>query len=337
MILVSNIKEGGLRLNQSLLLSSSPHIKSKDSVSRIMIDVVIALVPAIISAVYFFGPRVIAVLITTVASCVLSEYIAQKIMKKSITICDFSAVVTGVLLTLNMPPSIPLWIAAIGGFIAIVVIKQMFGGIGQNFINPALGARVILMLSWTQQMTTRVNPVNPDAVSSATPLAYIKSGQQIIEGVEKLRYIDLLLGHAGGCIGETSILALLIGAAYLLWRKVISPAIPLSFIGSAALLSWIFGGQRPFTGDFLYHILTGGLILGAFFMATDYSTSPVTTKGRIIMGIGCGLITVIIRLYSSYNEGVSFAILLMNVMTPIIDKFTIPKAFGGEVKVEKHT
>ncbi|NSW89648.1 MAG: RnfABCDGE type electron transport complex subunit D [Firmicutes bacterium] len=317
-------------MNNTLLLSSSPHIRGRDTTQRIMIDVVIALVPAVISGIYFFGSRVIMVVLITVISCVISEYASQKIMKRNITISDFSAVVTGVLLALNLPPAIPLWIAAVGGIIAIVIIKQMFGGIGQNFMNPALGARVILMLSWTQHMTNWINPKVPDAVSSATPLIYIKKGQEIMEGINRPDYIEFLLGHAMGSIGETSVLALLLGGAYLLYRKVISPAIPFSFIGSAALFSWIFGGNRPFTGDFLYHILAGGIMLGAFFMATDYSTSPVTTKGKIIMGIGCGIITIIIRLYANYPEGVSFSIILMNLLVPLIDKYTVPRTFGGE-------
>ena len=327
--------EGGKELNNALLLSSSPHIRVKDTTQRIMIDVVIALVPAIISGIYFFGPRILAVIFTTVISCVISEYTARKVMKRDITISDFSAVVTGVLLALNLPPAIPLWIAAIGGAIAIIIIKQMFGGIGQNFMNPALGARIILLLSWTQQMTNWINPKAPDVISSATPLIFLKKGQEIMEGINKPPYVEFFLGHAVGSIGETSVLALLLGGAYLLYRKVISPAIPLSFIASVALFSWVFGGSTPFTGDFLYHVLAGGITLGAFFMATDYSTSPVTTKGKIIMGIGCGVITTVIRLYANYPEGVSFAIILMNIFVPLIDKYTIPKSFGfgGESKV----
>ena len=315
-------------MENTLNLSSSPHITGKDTTRRIMIDVVIALIPAVISGVYFFGARVLAVVLTSVISCVLWEYISRKVMKRSVTIADFSAVVTGILLALNLPPSIPLWIAAVGGFVAIVIIKQLFGGLGQN---PALGARVILMLSWTQQMTNWANPATPDVISAATPLVALKKGQEIIETIRP-DYLEFFLGHALGSIGETSVLALLIGGLYLIYRKVISPVIPLSFIGSAALLVFIFGGDNPFTGDFVYHILAGGIILGSFFMATDYSTSPVTTKGKIIMGIGCGIITSVIRLYANYPEGVSFAILLMNVLTPMIDKFTVPTSFGGETK-----
>ncbi|NLC68364.1 MAG: RnfABCDGE type electron transport complex subunit D [Clostridiaceae bacterium] len=361
------------------MMSSSPHIRSKESTRRIMADVIIALLPAVAWGTYYFGPRVLLVALVTVASCVISEFICEKIMKRDITIGDLSAVVTGVLLALNLPPAIPLWIAAIGGIIAIVLIKQIFGGIGQNFMNPALGARVILLLSWTQHMTNWTNPRMPaaadtvsnatqvadavstatqiadvaysvssvadavssatsvaDAVSSATPLIYAKTGQDVLGGVARPEYLDLFLGRVLGSIGEISVLVLLIGAAYLLIRKVITLSIPLSYIGTVALLTWILGGDKPFTGDFLYHILAGSLILGAFFMATDYSTSPVMEKGRIIMGIGCGIITVVIRLYSNYPEGVSFAIILMNLLVPLIDKFTIPRAFGGESRIERH-
>lgn len=402
-------------MNDALMMTSSPHIRSRESTRRIMADVIIALVPAVAWGAYFFGPRVLLVLLVAVASCVISEYVCRKIMKREITIGDLSAVVTGVLLALNLPPAIPLWIPAIGGIVAIVLIKQIFGGIGQNFMNPALGARVILLLSWTQHMTNWTNPSISavadtvsyatqaadaisnatqvaetisaasqiadaasaatqiadaastatqiadavssatsltdavssatslaDAVSSATPLIYAKTGQDVIGGIAKPEYLDLFLGRVLGSIGEISVLVLLIGAAYLIIRKVISPSAPLSFIGTVALLSWIFGGSKPFTGDCLYHILAGGLVLGAFFMATDYSTSPVTEKGRIIMGVGCGIITVVIRLYSNYPEGVSFAIILMNLLVPLIDKYTIPRVFGsgalgGEGKIGRHS
>jgi len=296
-----------------------------------MADVVIALAPASILGIYFFGARVILVILTTVLSCVASEYITRRILKRESTIGDLSAVVTGVLLALNLPPTIPLWIAAVGGVVAIVIVKQLFGGIGQNFMNPALAARVFLLIAYTQAMTNWVIPGQPDAVSSATPLAMIK-GKEAIEG-SLPGYWDLFIGNIGGCIGETSVLALLIGAAYLFYRRVITPEIPVAFIGTLALFTCIFGKDGLFTGDPLYHILSGGLILGAFFMATDYSSSPVTAKGRIIMGVGCGLLTAIIRLYANYPEGVSFAILIMNVAVPLIDRFTVPKSFGGEKAV----
>jgi len=316
-------------LESTLLVSSSPHLRDKDTTRRIMIDVCIALAPASIFGIYYFGARAVLVLLVTVLSCVVSEYITRKLMKRESTIGDFSAVVTGVLLALNLPPTIPLWIAAVGGAVAIVIVKQLFGGIGQNFMNPALGARVFLLIAYTQSMTKWVIPGQPDAVSSATPLALIKKGKEAVEGVLP-NYWDLFIGNIGGCIGETSVLALLIGAAYLFYRRIITPEIPLTFIGTVALLTWVFGGDSLFAGNALYHILSGGLILGAFFMATDYSSSPVTSKGKIIMGIGCGLITAVIRLYANYPEGVSFAIILMNVIVPLIDRYTIPRSFGGE-------
>lgn len=294
-----------------------------------MIDVVIALAPASLMGIYLFGARAALVILATVLSCVVSEHVACRLMKKASPIGDFSAVVTGVLLALNLPPTIPLWIAAVGGIVAIVIVKQFFGGIGQNFMNPALTARVFLLIAYTGSMTTWISPGQVDGVSSATPLALVKKGQEVVEGVMP-GYWDLFIGNVGGCIGETSVLALLIGAAYLLYRRVITLEIPLSFIGTLALLTWIFGGDRLFSGDFIYHVLSGGLILGAFFMATDYTTSPMTAKGKIIMGVGCGLITAIIRLYAGYPEGVSFAIILMNVVVPLIDRFTVPKSFGGE-------
>ena len=297
-----------------------------------MIDVAAALMPAAIYGAFVFGPRVILVILTTVLSCVASEYITCRLMKKENSIWDFSAVVTGILLALNLPPTLPLWIAAVGGFVAVVIVKQFFGGIGQNFMNPALTARVFLLIAYTQSMTKWVIPGQVDGVSSATPLQLVKKGAEAVEGTVP-GYWELFVGYVGGCIGETSVLALLIGAAYLLYRRVITPEIPLAFIGTLALFVWVFGGEGLFTGDVLYHVLSGGLVLGAFFMATDYSTSPVSTKGRIIMGIGCGLITAIIRLYANYPEGVSFAIILMNVAVPLIDRFTVPKSFGGEKAV----
>lgn len=317
-------------MEKSLLVSSSPHLRDGASTRRIMADVIIALIPASAFGVYFFGARVLLVILTSVLACVLSEYAARKLMKRESTIKDLSAVVTGLLLALNLPSTIPLWIAAVGGVIAIVIVKQMFGGLGQNFMNPALGARVFLLISYAKFMTNWVTP-GVDAVSTATPLAMIKGTEEVVGTLPG--YFELFIGRVGGCIGETSVLAILIGAGYLIYRRVISLEIPLTFIASLALFVWIFGGGKLFTGDFIYHILSGGLMLGAFFMATDYSTSPITSKGRLIMGIGCGLITAVIRLYANYPEGVSFAIILMNIITPLIDRFTIPRSFGGEKSV----
>lgn len=336
-------------MENRFVVSSSPHIRDSVNTRRIMLDVIIALLPASVAGIYFFGLRALAVILVTVSSCIISEYLARKAMKRNCTIGDLSAVVTGLLLALNLPPTIPFWIAAIGGVVAIVVVKQMFGGLGQNFMNPALAARVVLLVAYTEQMTNWVNPRGVDAISTATPLEVLKSSlvetavdaagsatpaaEVALQAAEMPTYLQLFLGQVGGCIGETSALALLLGALYLLARRVIGLQIPLTFIGTTALFTWIFGGATLFTGDFLYHILAGGLILGAFYMATDYATCPVTNKGRIIMGIGCGILTGIIRLYTNYPEGVSFAIIFMNVVVPLIDRFLVPKSFGGGKKV----
>jgi len=313
-------------LEKSFIVSSSPHIRDNANTRKIMLDVIIALLPASLAGVYFFGPRTLLVILVSVLACVLSEYASRKLMKRSNTISDLSAVVTGLLLALNLPPTAPLWMVVVGAVVAIVIIKQLFGGIGQNFINPAMGARVFLFMSYANHMTNWVIP-GADAVSSATPLGILKA-EEAAEAVLPT-YKDLFLGNIGGCIGEVSAAALLLGGVYLVARKVIGPEIPLAYIGTLGLFTWIFGGPTFFSGDFLYHILSGGLMLGAIYMATDYATSPMTTKGRIIMGIGCGLLTGIIRLYTNYPEGVSFAILIMNVMVPLIDRYTVPKSFGG--------
>ncbi len=323
-------------IKNKLIVSSSPHVRSEETVNRIMLDVVIALMPAMIAGALYFGYRAIIITLISVLSCVISEYSWQKICNKPISINDWSAVVTGMLLAFNMPVTVPLWIPAIGGLIAIILVKQLFGGLGQNFMNPALAARAILLTSWPAMMTKWVKPFTQlplfgdvDVVSAATPLAIIKGTEAAGQALPS--YMDLFLGNIGGCIGETSVLALLIGAGYLLYRKVINWKIPVSFIATVAVLTFVFGKGGLFTGDALYHILSGGLILGAFFMATDYASSPVTPKGQIIMGIGCGILTSVIRLYGGYPEGVSYSILLMNVAAPLIDKYTAPVKFG-EVK-----
>lgn len=307
-------------MNKMLLTSSSPHIRGNESTRRIMLDVIIALVPAMILGVYYFGISTVWTITVTVASCVISEYLTRKALKAEQTIGDLSAVVTGVLLALNLPPRIPLWIAAVGGAIAIVIVKQLFGGIGQNFMNPALGARVILVISWPLQMTRWLMPGSVDAVSTATPLSIIRFGGEVPT------LMELFIGKTGGCIGETSAAALLLGAAYLFFRRVIKPDIPLIYIGTFALLTLIFEGNVP------YHLLAGGLMLGAFFMATDYSSTPMTLKGKLIFGFGCGVLTFVIRFYTGYPEGVSFSIILMNLVTPLIDSLTIPVSFGGVKK-----
>jgi len=314
----------------NLLAGSSPHIKNNETTSKVMKDVIVALVPAIIAGLYFFRIQAALVIVVTVLSCVLSEYIWTKLSKKPSTIKDLSAVVTGILLALNLSPTVPLWIAVIGGAFAIIIVKALFGGLGHNFINPALGARAFLMASWPVQMTSWKSPSAAiDAVSSATPLALIK-GTEAAGQLPSL--MNLFIGNIGGCIGETSVIALLLGAAYLLIKRVITPELPLAFIGTVGLMTWILGGTEMFQGDFLYHIFAGGLMLGAFFMATDYTTSPITLKGRVIMGMGCGLLTSVIRLYGGYPEGVSYSILLMNLVVPLIDRYLVPKSFGGDVK-----
>ena len=313
--------------NRSLLIAgSSPHLRSDATAQKIMLDVIISLLPAAGAAGYFFGAKAALVIAVTVAASVAAEFIANKVMKKPVTVGDLSAAVTGLLLAFNLPPSIHPALAAIGGFFAIIVAKQLFGGLGMNFINPALAARAFLMASWPVAMTTWTNP-HLDTLSSATPLALIKG----VEGVTGVMpsISDLFLGNVAGSLGETSAVALLIGAAYLVARRIITLEIPLAFIGTTALMTWALGGKSLFTGNVPYHLFAGGLVLGAFFMATDYPTSPTTANGRLIFGIGCGLLTAVIRLYGGYPEGVCYSILLMNLAVPLIDKFSVPKSFGG--------
>ncbi len=309
---------------KKLVVSASPHLCTKDTTQRIMLDVVIALIPALIAAVVLFGPRVLAVTATTVISAVLSEFAARKVMKRHNTIQDLSAIVTGLILAFNLPVSIPLWMAAVGSFFAIVVVKQMFGGIGQNFANPAIVARIVLLLSFGQAMGNWTAPLSwkTDAVSTATPLAII--GGESSEALPSL--LDMFLGIRGGCIGETCSLALIVGGIYLMARKVISYKIPVAFIGTVAVIMLIAG---KFDLEFLaYELMGGGLLLGAFFMATDYSTSPIKSNAKIVFGVGCGLLTCVIRLFASLPEGVSFAILIMNLLVPHIETIMAPKPFG---------
>ncbi len=317
-------------METKFVLSSSPHVKQKDRISGIMLDVIIALIPAIFAGVYFFGLRALAVIVTSVATCVLSEYLYQRITKKPNTVKDLSATVTGILLALTLPPAIPLWMVVIGGVFAIIIVKQLYGGLGKNFMNPALAARCFMMVAWAGAMTTFPEPFMADTISSATPLAVLKGTSTGIIP----EFSGLFVGAKGGCIGETSGLALLIGFLYLLIKRVVDWRIPVTYILSFALLMYFFG-INPTTlpqEDFvILHILAGGLLLGAFFMATDYVTTPNTSLGMIIFGLGCGILTFAIRRFGGYPEGVSFAIILMNVATPLIERFTIPKTFG-EVK-----
>ena len=321
---------------KKLTVSASPHVKGEATVTGIMFDVIIALCPAAIASVAIFGLRAALVIAVCVGSCVAFEYLSRLAMKKHSTIGDLSAVVTGVLLAFNLPVSVPLWMAVIGSFVAIVIVKQLFGGIGQNFANPAITARIVLLVSFASAMTNFPVPKTPDAVTTATPLATLSSfdlsvdltGQiTMYQAADRLpSFFNMFFGVRQGCLGETCAVALLIGAAYLIARRVIRVAIPLAYIGTVAVFMLIASRfDLTFTA---YELLGGGLILGAFFMATDYSTSPVTTKGKVVFGIGCGILTAVIRLYGSLPEGVSYSILLMNIACPLIEKVTAPAYFG---------
>ncbi len=322
--------------NKKFTVSASPHTFSKDTVTRIMLDVIIALVPALIASVILFGMRALAITAVSVGTCVLSEYVSRIVMKRHQTIGDLSAVVTGILIAFNVPVSIPLWMVIIGDIFAIIVVKQMFGGIGMNFVNPALIARIVLLASFPTKMSNWTAPVfgKAEAITTASPLNIIgelyKKGDvsaKALRSAENMpSLIDMLLGKRAGSLGEVCAVALLLGFIYLLARRVIKITIPLSFVGTVAVVMLIAG---KFDLTFLaYEILSGGLLLGAIFMATDYTTSPVNVKGKIIYGIGCGLITSAIRLFGTLPEGVSFAIILMNILVPHIENLTTPKPFG---------
>ena len=305
----------------NLIVSVSPHLTHKDSTRTIMRDVLIALIPAVIASIVIFGWRALLLTIVCVGTAVFWEWAFQKICKRKNTVCDLSAAVTGLILAMNLPVDLPLWQAAFGTLVAIVVVKQLFGGIGYNFANPAITARVVMLIAFAGTMTTWAAPnfcFGADAVSAATPLAVLKEG-----GSYSL--LNLFLGTVGGSMGETSALALLIGFVYLLCRKVISWHTPVAFIGTVFVLALVKGGFM----FGLAEILAGGVFLGAIFMATDYVTTPQTPWGRVIFGIGCGLITCLIRFFGNYPEGVSFSILLMNILTPYISNWTAKKPLGG--------
>ena len=311
----------------SYIVSPSPHIRSGRTTRKIMLDVIIALCPALIVSIVIFGWRALLVAAVCVGSCVLIEYLCRIAMKREQTIGDLSAVVTGLLLAMNLPVTVPLWVAMIGCFFAIAVAKQLFGGIGQNFANPAIAARILLLMSFSGYLTNRSIPLGydgVDAIASATPLV------QLANGGDVPTLLQMFLGVKASCaIGEVSAAALLLGGLYLVIRRVIKPITPLVFIGTVFLFSGALG-MNP-----VAQILFGGLMLGAIFMATDYATTPTTNWGKVVFGLGCGIITVLIRRYGSYPEGVSFAILLMNILTPQIDKAFAHKPLGGK-KVEKH-
>ena len=311
-------------MNKLLNVSSSPHVRSNVTTQNLMLDVVIAMIPAAAFGVFHFGLHALLVMIVTVAACVASEYVYEKFMNKPITIMDMSAVVTGLILALNMPPEIPLWIPALGGVFAIIVVKQLYGGLGQNFMNPALAARCFLLISLALFMNDFSSPaIGFDSVSGATPLASMRAGGTV-------DLAALITGQIPGTIGEVSAIALIIGGIYMIARKVISPRIPLIYIGTTAVFIFLFGGfDINYT---LCQVFAGGLIFGAFFMATDYVTSPITPKGQVVYGVVLGVLTGIFRLWGASPEGVSYAIILSNLLVPMIEKVTLPTAFGKEGK-----
>lgn len=306
-------------MSNLLKVSSNPHVRARMKTDNIMLLVLIALLPATVFGVWNFGLDALVVIVLSVAACVLTEYVYEKLMHKKITILDYSAAVTGLLLALNLPSTVPFWIPIIGGIFAILFVKQLFGGLGQNFMNPALAARCFLLISFTGRMTT----FTYDGVTGATPLAAIKAG-------ETVSVLDMFLGKTAGTIGETSVVAILIGAIILLWFEVIDLRIPASYILSFAVCTILFGGHG-FDGSFLLaQLCGGGLMLGAFFMATDYVTSPITKVGQIVYGIALGILTALFRFLGNSAEGVSYAIIIGNLLVPLIEKLTPPTAFGKD-------
>ncbi|MCD4776442.1 MAG: RnfABCDGE type electron transport complex subunit D [Candidatus Aegiribacteria sp.] len=362
----------------------SPHVGSAQTTRKVMFDVIIALLPALAAATWFFGPRALLIVFISAAAAVLSEYLCLKFMKRPVNFAlDGSAIVTGMLLAYNLPPGVPFWLPVIGTAFAIVVGKQAFGGLGQNIVNPALLGRAFLMASfpilmtagWTAPEAWRSSADNTwettgivqvewnsipdaDAISGATPLNILKQSFDLDSSAENYHregdtaeaeylerkaasirsalsdnstYMNLLIGRRGGCLGETSVLLLLLGGIYLVMRGVLELRLPISYLGTVAVFAWVFGGSGWFNGDPLFHVLAGGVVLGGIFMVSDMVTTPVTSRGRIIFGIGAGLITMVIRRWGGYPEGCSYSILLMNLLTPLIDRYTLPKEFG-EVK-----
>ncbi len=303
--------------NKMLNVSSSPHVRDMSSTTKIMLDVCLALLPACAFGIYNFGVRALAVLAVAVVTCVLSELIYEYFMHRPITIGDLSAVVTGLLIGMNMPHTIPLWMVVLGSAFAIIIVKQLFGGLGQNFMNPALAARCFLLISFAGKMTT----FTYDGITGATPLAILKEGGNV-------DILKMFLGTTSGVIGETSTVALLIGGAYLLIKKVIAPTIPFVYIAVFSVFVLIFGGQGFDMSFLAAHLCGGGLMLGAFFMATDYVTSPVNTLGKVVYAFILGLLTAIFRVFGNSAEGVSYAIIFTNLLVPIIEKITRPRAFG---------
>ena len=309
-----------------LIVEPSPHIKSAWTTQRVMLNVIIALCPALVAAIVLFGVKALTLTVICCTSCVLFELLFCIITKKERTISDLSAVVTGMLLAFNLPVDIPVYMAMIGCFVAIFIVKMLFGGIGQNFANPAVTARIVLMLSFSSAMTTWTAPFSykdgVDAVTAATPLT-----SDVLPSLT-----DMFLGNRAGCVGETCALAIIIGGVYLAVRGIITPVTPVAFVGSVMVLELLCGGDMT---SALYQVLSGGIMLGAVFMATDYSTTPLTSKGKLIFGVGCGVLTFAIREFASMPEGVSYSILLMNILTPYIDKITMPRALGAKRGADK--
>ena len=304
-------------MSDMLHVSSNPHVRSKVTTSSIMLAVVLALLPAAGFGIYNFGMHALLLICVTVASCVATEFVYEKLMKKTVTIGDFSAIVTGLLLSLNLPPMAPWWIGVVGGIFAILVVKMLFGGIGQNFMNPALGARCFLLISFTSIMTN----FDCDAYTGSTPLAQLKSG--ITPDV-----FSMVIGRTGGTIGETSMIAIVAGACILILLGIIDLKIPGSYIVSFVVFICLFGGHGPDPAYISAHLAGGGLMLGAFFMATDYVTRPITKKGQYLYGIFLGILTGIFRVFGASSEGVSYAIIIGNLLVPLMEKVTLPKAFG---------
>ena len=322
--------------NVKLIATSNPHIRSSETTRSIMLDVIIAMLPALVWAVIWFGVKALTLTAVSVIGCMFWEWLYRKLMKKPQSVGDLSAVVTGMLLAFVCPVTTPYWMIIIGGFFSIVVVKQLFGGIGKNFVNPALAGRAFLLGSYAGVMTTWIDATQnkaplmgstADIVTAATPLAYMKTGN--MAGLtETYSVMDMFLGKTGGSLGEISAAMLILGGLYLIWRKVINWQTPVAYIATVAVLSFLFPKAGSSLEWMLYSVFGGGLMLGAFFMATDYATSPVTKKGQLVFGIGCGLFTVLIRYFGSYNEGVCYSIMVMNLCVALIDKYTKPTRFG---------
>lgn len=321
----------------NLTVSSSPHLVTKMDTQKTMMWVLIALAPSLAVGTYVFGIKALIMTAVCIASCVFFEWAYEKLMKKPNTIKDLSAVVTGTLIAFNVPSTLPIWMAIIGCFVAIILVKQLYGGLGRNFANPAIVARIVLLVSFATQMTTWPLPVaqqTADAATGATPLAVVGT-VRVARGLPSL--VNLFLGTTGGSLGEVSTIAILIGFAILLWKKIIVPHTTIAFVGTVFVFAFLYYMVSPIKGVTaahmgLYHVMAGGVMLGAVFMATDYVTSPIMPLGKIIMGVGCGIFTMVIRFFAGYPEGVSFSILLMNIITPLIDMLCIKLAYGGGAK-----